>query len=72
MLDRSLAGIRCRTTRPIAHHGGNLPRLLGGRIRYATENVGRSLLYVDFDSGQSLMVFVDDVAVERDEEAVAG
>jgi hypothetical protein len=72
MLDRSLEGIRCRTTRPIAHHGGHLPRLLGGRIRYSTENVGRHLLYVDFDSGQSLMVFVDDIAVEHDGDVVAG
>jgi hypothetical protein len=34
--------------------------------------VGRHLLYVDFDSGQSLMVFVDDIAVEHDGDVVAG
>jgi hypothetical protein len=67
MLDRSLSGARCRTVRPIAHHGGHVPRLLGGSIRYATDNVGRRLLYVDFDSGQSLMVFADDIALDGED-----
>jgi hypothetical protein len=61
MMDRSLGGTRCRTTRPIAHHGGYLPRELPGTIRYAIENIGRTLLRVDFDGGQSLMVLPDDV-----------
>ena len=61
MLDHSLGGTRCRTTRRIAHHSGYLPRELGGTVRYATENLGRTLFRVDFDSGQSLMVLPDDV-----------
>jgi hypothetical protein len=64
MLDRTFDGLRCRTTRPIAHHGGYLPRRVEGTVRYATENVGRTLLRVDFDSGESLMVLVDDVALD--------
>jgi hypothetical protein len=64
MLDRTLAGARCRTVRPIAHHGGYLPRMLQGTIRYQVENLGRKLINVDFDSGQSMMVFADDVIVD--------
>jgi hypothetical protein len=64
MLDRSLNGQRCRTVRPIAHHGGYLPRRLAGTIRYATENIGRTLLCVDLDSGASLMLLPDDVVVD--------
>ena len=70
MLDRSLAGTRCQTTRPIAHHGGLLPRMLGGTIRYALENIGRTLLYVDFDSGQSVMVLPNDVVYDAVGETV--
>ncbi len=64
MLDHSLGGTRCRTIRPIAHHAGNLPRALAGTVRYATENLGRTLIRVDFDSGQSLMVLPDDVRLD--------
>ena len=63
MLDRTLTGQRCHTTRPIAHHGGYLPRQIEGTIRYATENLGRTLLHVDFDSGTSMMVLPDDVVL---------
>ena len=64
MLDRSLEGARCRTVRSIAHRAGYLPLHLGGTVRYATENLGRTLLRVDFDSGTSLMVLTDDVVVD--------
>ena len=72
MMDRSLAGTRCRTTRPIAHHGGHLPRKLSGTIRYALENIGRTLLYVDFDSGQSVMVLPADVIYDGGDIVSAG
>ena len=65
MLDRTLDGTRCRTVRPIAHHRGYLPREVEGTIRYTVENIGRTLVRVDFDSGASLMVLPDDVALER-------
>ncbi len=64
MLDRSLGGLRCHTARPIAHHGGYLPGKVAGTIRYTTENLGRTLMHVDFDSGQSLMVLADDVVYD--------
>jgi len=64
MLDRSLGGFRCLTARPIAHHGGYLPGKLAGTIRSTTENLGRTLVHVDFDSGESLMVLPDDVVLD--------
>jgi hypothetical protein len=64
MLDRRLGGFRCLTARPIAHHGGYLPGKLAGTIRYTTENLGRTLVHVDFDSGESLMVLPDDVVLD--------
>jgi hypothetical protein len=72
MMDLSLEGTRCRTTRPIAHHGGYLPRELAGTIRYTIENIGRTLLRVDFDSGQSLMVLPDDVRYDANAYAALG
>jgi hypothetical protein len=64
MMDATLGGKRCRTIRRIAHHGGYLSPAENGTIRYAIENIGRTLLHVDFDSGQSLMVLPDDVDVD--------
>jgi len=67
MLDRTVSGIRCRTARPIAHHGGYLPRERSGTIRYGLENLGRTLFLVDFDSGESVMVLPDDVSTIVDD-----
>ena len=64
MMNRTLDGIRCQTARPIAHHKGYLPRRSEGTIRYTLENIGRTLLRVDFDCGDSLMVLVDDVTMD--------
>jgi hypothetical protein len=38
--------------------------MLGGTIRYAVENLGRQLINVTFDTGQSMMVLPDDVAYD--------
>jgi hypothetical protein len=64
MLDHTLGGRRCRATRPIHHHGGYIARRMEGTVRYATENLGRTLYRVDFDSGTSLIVLAGDVAVD--------
>jgi hypothetical protein len=63
MLDRTLEGTRCRILRPIAHHTGYLGARLEGTVRYAIENLGRTLLRVDFDSGPSLIVLSEDVVI---------
>jgi hypothetical protein len=65
MMDLSLDGIRCRTSRRIAHHRGYLAREVEGTIRYSIENIGRTLLRVDFDTGESLMLLPDDVTLEE-------
>jgi hypothetical protein len=66
MMDRTLGGKRCQTVRNVAHHRGILPRQTSGTIRYAVENIGRTLLHVDFDSGASLMVLPDDIRLDED------
>ena len=66
MMNRTLDGIRCQTARPIAHHKGYLPRRSEGTIRYTIENIGRTLLRVDFDCGDSLMVLADDVTMDAE------
>jgi hypothetical protein len=64
MRDDSMDGKRFRTVRPVMHHSGLVPRESAGTIRYAVENIGRTLLRVDLDSGASLMLLPDDVAVD--------
>jgi hypothetical protein len=63
MLDRSLDGTRCLTRRPIPHHAGYLPPKMEGTVRYTVENIGRTLLRVDLDSGASLLLLADDVTL---------
>jgi len=63
-MNRDLDGTRCQTARPIAHHRGFLPQRAEGTIRYTIENVGRTLVRVDFDCGDSLLVLSDDVRVD--------
>jgi len=72
VMDRTLCGKRCRTVRTVAHHRGRLPRETAGTIRYALENIGRTLVFVDFDSGPSLMVLPDDISLEGPEKTVEG
>jgi hypothetical protein len=36
----------------------------GGTIRYQVENLGRQLISVEFDTGQSMMVLADDVTYD--------
>ena len=46
MIDRTRAGVRCRTIRFVRTVEGDLPRDAGGTIRYETENLGRLLVLV--------------------------
>jgi len=66
MMDTSLTGRRCRTRRSIPHHRGQLPRAIEGTVQYAVENIGRTLIRVDFDNGPSLMVLEHDIELETD------
>ena len=66
MMDTSLTGRRCRTRRSIPHHRGHLPRAIEGTVQYAVENIGRTLIRVDFDDGPSLMVLEHDIELDTD------
>ena len=46
------------------HHAGFIPRESSGTVRYAMENIGRSLVRIDLDSGRSLILLAEDVAVD--------
>ena len=67
MMDRTLGGKRCRTIRSVSHHRGILPRKTTGTVRYSLENIGRTLFYVDFDAGPSLIMLPDDITFEAAE-----
>jgi hypothetical protein len=71
MLDRSHAGVRCHTLQFVRTVKGDLPRGSQGTIVYETENLGRQLILVAWDSGFSVPVFPTEVALEdRQTEAV--
>jgi hypothetical protein len=65
-MDRSLEGKRCRTVKPIMHHAGAIPREATGMVRYAMENLGRRPVRIDLDSGRSLVLLADDIALEEE------
>jgi hypothetical protein len=48
------------------HHGGTIARESRGYVRYAMENLGRRLMRIDLDSGRSVVLLADDVAIEGD------
>jgi hypothetical protein len=61
MIDRVMAGRRCRALRSVPHPSAPVARDLGGRVRYGLENLGRTLLMVDWDDGKATLVFPTDV-----------
>jgi hypothetical protein len=61
-MDRPLdLGTRCRVTRPIAHARGVVVRESPGTVRALRDNIGRSLVTVEFDSGEKLVLFAHEV-----------
>ncbi len=68
-MDRTLQGCRCRTVRPIMHHLGLIPRASGGTVRYAMKNIGRVLVRIDLDSGQSVVMLAQDLIVDASPES---
>lgn len=71
MMDDSINGRRCRAARRIVHYKGVVDRDTPGTMRYAMENIGRSLVQVYFDSGLSLTVLADYVEVDADGRSAA-
>lgn len=69
MLDRTHTGWRCRTQRLIRTVKGDLPRGSHGTIVYETENLGRQLIFVSWDTGISVPVFPDEIEWEAQRNA---
>ncbi|HKA54716.1 MAG TPA: hypothetical protein VKJ47_13740 [Candidatus Binatia bacterium] len=64
MIDRTHAGWRCHTQRLIRTVKGDLPRGSQGTIVYETENLGRQLIFVSWDTGIAVPVFPDEIEWE--------
>jgi hypothetical protein len=63
MIDRKRKGMRCGAknmirTRDVTIHPANQ-----GTIIYETENLGRRLIWVQWDSGSSTYAFPDDIDI---------
>lgn len=68
MIDRNKAGRRCRTNQLVRTVEGDLVKASTGTIRYEMENLGRSLVLVDWDRGFTIPVFPHEIEelVEND------
>ena len=64
MIDRTQAGTRCYTVRFIRTVKGDLPRGSYGTVLHTIENLGRRLILVHWDSGITVPVFPDEIALE--------
>ena len=69
MVDRSRTGARCYTLRRTNSVKGLLPRETYGTFRYEEENLGRRLVFVDWDNGMNVPVFPDEVEILETESA---
>lgn len=63
MIDRSHAGLRCRTVRHISTRDGFLWRDTRGTIRYEMNNLDRHLVFVDWDNGMNTPVFAQEIEI---------
>lgn len=67
MIDRSHAGLRCRTRRLVYTAQDVLPRHSYGTIRYEVDNLDRMLVFVDWDTGAEILVFPSEIDVLSEE-----
>ncbi len=63
MMDHSRSGARCRTRYHVNTVEGALPRHSRGTIRYELDNLGRRLVFVDWDNGMGVPVFPHEIEV---------
>ena len=63
MIDRTRAGMRCRTIRFVRTVEGDLPKDAYGTIRYEMENLERLLVLVAWDRGFIVPVFPHEIEV---------
>jgi len=64
MIDRTHAGTRCSTVRFIRTVKGDLRRGSSGTVLHALENLDRRLVLVHWDSGMTVPVFPEEIALE--------
>jgi len=69
MTDRSRSGARCRTLHPLNTLKGMLPRDTYGTLRYEMENLGRHLVFVDWENGMGVPVFPHEIEVVEQQQA---
>ena len=65
-------GMRCRTTRMIRTHGGLVGRFTEGTIQGLVDNLGRQLISVQWDSGVTTYVFVNEIEIQTRVESEVG
>ncbi len=63
MIDRSQAGVRCRTRCHLHTIEGLLRRGSQGTIYYEMDNLGRRLVFVHWDNGMSVPVFPHEIEI---------
>ena len=62
-MDSNLTGMRCVATREIRTHVGLIRRFSEGAILYELENLGRRLIYVQWDNGIAGYVYPVEIEV---------
>lgn len=67
MIDRSHAGLRCRTLRLVYTAQDVLPRQSYGTIRYEVDNLDRTLVFVNWDNGAEVLVFPAEIEMLGEE-----
>jgi hypothetical protein len=65
MVDRTHTGCRCRTVQHISTHDGFLRRDTYGTIEYEVENLGRRLVFVQWDNGMKVAVFSGEIEIDN-------
>ena len=63
MVDTSLTGMRCRTTREIRSYQGLVRRYSEGFIQYNMDNLGRHLISVQWDNGVIDYVYPTEIEI---------
>lgn len=67
-MDRTHTGARCYTLRFIRTVKGDLPRGSYGTVLHEMENLGRRLILVHWDTGITVPVFPDEIALEAQDD----
>ena len=63
MINGIQKGMRCHTTKEIRTHGGLIRRFTEGTIQAVIDNLGRELISVEWDSGVSTYVFINEIEI---------